>query len=140
MPYSRFLDITKDISDRMLQQYKRDKIFLSKILRELLFTITAKDNVDLNSSLNTATGHCHGTSMTLLQFPLSTCPGTIRNIGYELTVSKTLSKIVNKLPQSSTNVIQLNMSKAPLFSPVCRYNIPEFKPDVVEQGKKKQFH
>ena len=38
-------------------------------------------------------------------------------------------------------VIQLNMSKAPpLFAPVCRYNIPEFKPDVVEQGKEKEFH
>ena len=32
------------------------------------------------------------------------------------------------------------MSKAPLFAPVCRYNIPEFKPDVVDQRKEKEFH
>ena len=101
MPYSRILDITKDIEDRMLQQYEQDKVFLSKILPELLFTIIAKDNVDLNSSLNMATGLYDGTSMTVLQFPLSTCPGTMRNTEYELTVSKTLSKIVDKLPQSS---------------------------------------
>ena len=30
--YSRILDITKDIADRMLQQYERDEIFLSKML------------------------------------------------------------------------------------------------------------
>ena len=27
-----------------------------------------------------------------------------------------------------------------MFVPVCRYNIPQFKPDVVEQGKEKEFH
>ena len=112
MPYSRILDITKDIADCILQQYERDKVFLPKILRELLFTIIAKDNVDLNSSSNPAAGHYHGTSMTILQFPLSTYSGKIRNIEYELAVSKTLSKKVDKLPQSYPNVIQLNMSKA----------------------------
>ena len=95
MPYSRILDITKDIADCILQQYERDKVFLPKILRELLFTIIAKDNVDLNSSSNPAAGHYHGTSMTILQFPLSTYSGKIRNIEYELAVSKTLSKKVD---------------------------------------------
>ena len=75
-----------------MQQYERDKVFLPKMLRKLLFTIIAKDNVDLISSSNTATAHYHGTSMTVLQFPLSTCPGKIQNIEYDLTVSKTLSK------------------------------------------------
>ena len=88
------------------------------MLQELLFTIIAKDNVGLNSSSNTAAGHYHGTSMTVLQFPLSTCPGEIRSIEYEFIVSKTLSKKVDKLPQSYTNIIQLNMSKAPLFAPI----------------------
>ena len=78
--------------------------------------------------------------MTVLQFPLFTSPGKIQNIEYELKVSKTLSKKVDKLPQSYTNVIQLNMSKAPLFASVCRYNISEFKPDIVEQGKEEEFH
>ena len=114
IPYSRILDITKNIADCILQQYERDKVFLPEMLRELLFTIIAKDNVDLNSSSNTAAGHHHGTSMTALQFPLSTRPGKIRNIEYELTVGKTLSKKVDKLPQSYTNAIQLNMSKAPV--------------------------
>ena len=54
IPYSRILDITKDIADHILQQYKRDKVFLPKMLRGLLFTIIAKDNVDLNSSSSTA--------------------------------------------------------------------------------------
>ena len=85
-------------------------------------------------------GHYHGTSMTVLKFPLSTRPGKIRNIEYELTVCKILSKKVNKLPQSYTNVIQLNISKAPLFAPIFRYNIPECKPDVAEQGKEKDFY
>ena len=33
MPYSRILDITKDIADRMLQQYERDQVFLPEMLR-----------------------------------------------------------------------------------------------------------
>ena len=106
IPYSEILDITKDIADRILQQYERDKVFLPEMLRELLFAITAKDNAGLNSSSNTTGGHYHGTSMTVLQLPLSTRPGKIGTIEYELTVSKTLSKKVDKLPQSYTNVIQ----------------------------------
>ena len=109
------------------------RYFYSKCCKNFFFTFIARDNVDLNSSSNTAAGQYHGMSMTVLQFPLSTRPGKIRDIEYELIVSKTLSKKVDKLPQSYTNVMQLNMSKAPLFAPVCRYNIPEFKPDVVEQ-------
>ena len=109
------------------------------MLQDFLLTIIAKDNVDLNSSSNRAAGHCHGMSMTVLQFPLSTHPRKIRNIEYELTVSKTLPKKVDKLPESYTNVIQLNMSKALFFAPVCRYNIPEFRPDIAEQGKEKDF-
>ena len=109
------------------------RYFYSKCCKNFFFTFIARDNVDLNSSSNTAAGQYHGTSTTVLQFPLSTRPGKIRDIEYELTVSKTLSKKVDKLPQSYTNVIQLNVSKAPLFAPVCRYNIPEFNPDVVEQ-------
>ena len=54
---SRILDITKNIADRILQQYERGKVFLPEMLQELLFTIIAKDNVDLNSSSNTAAGH-----------------------------------------------------------------------------------
>ena len=61
-------------------------------MEKLLFTIIAKDNVDLNTSSNTVVGHYHGKSMTVLKFPLSIRPGKIRNIDNELTVSKTLSK------------------------------------------------
>ena len=105
------LDITKHNADRILQQYERDKVFLPEMLWELLFNIIAKDNADLNSSSNAAAGHYYGTSMTLLQLSLSACPGKIRNIEYELTVSKT-SKKVDKLPKSYTNVIKWNLYKA----------------------------
>ena len=50
------------------------------MLQKHLFSIIAKDNVDLNSSSNTAAGHYHGTSMTVLQFPLSTGQRKIQNI------------------------------------------------------------
>ena len=83
-----------------MQQYGRDKVFLPEILREILFAIVAKDNVDLNSFSNTAAGHYHGTSMTVLQFPLSARPGKAQNIGYVLTTQK-----VDKLLQSYTNII-----------------------------------
>ena len=47
------------------------------MLREILFTIITKDSVYLNSSSNAAAGQYHGMSMTVLQFPLCTCPGKI---------------------------------------------------------------
>ena len=70
------------------------------MLQKHLFSIIAKDNVDLNSSSNTAAGHYHGTSMTVLQFPLSARPGKAQNIEYVLTTQK-----VDKLLQSYTNII-----------------------------------
>ena len=36
--------------------------------RKGIFTVIAKDNIDLNSSSSTAISHCHGTSMSILQF------------------------------------------------------------------------
>ena len=87
------------------------------MLRELLFTIHTKDNVDLNSSSNTAAGHYHGTSMTVLQLSSFACPGKIRNIEYELTVSNTFSKKVDTLLKSYTNVIQWNLYKADTLGP-----------------------
>ena len=102
------------------------------MLQKHLFSIIAKDNVDLNSSSNTAAGHYHGTSMTVLQFPLSTGPRKIQNIEHELTVSKTLSK-------KPISYHRATLQKAPLLAPVCRYKISEFKTDVVEQSKRERI-
>ena len=102
------------------------------MLQKHLFSIIAKDNVDLNSSSNTAAGHYHGTSMTVLQFPLSTGQRKIQNIEHELTVSKTLSK-------NPISYHRATLQKAPLLAPVCRYKISEFKTDVIEQSKRERI-
>ena len=102
------------------------------MLQKHLFSIIAKDNVDLNSSSNTAAGHYHGTSMTVLQFPLSTGQRKIQNIEHELTVRKTLSK-------KPISYHRATLQKAPLLAPVCRYKISEFKTDVIEQSKRERI-
>ena len=69
IPYKRVLEITKDISDYNLMQYEIDNVFIPKQSQGNVFSVIAKDNIDLNASSTTAKSHYHGTSMSLLNFP-----------------------------------------------------------------------
>lgn len=42
------------------------------------FSVMIDDNIDVNSCSPTATKHFHGTSITLLQFPTETSPGSVK--------------------------------------------------------------
>ena len=74
IPYKRVLEITKNMAEYNLKQFDIDKDFITKIAYKNVFTVLAKDNIDLNVSSTSATNHCHGTSMTMLHFPTINAP------------------------------------------------------------------
>ena len=95
--YDRLLDITKDISEAMLKQYERDGVFLPSNLKMKPFTAIAKDNTDVNAKSSGASKHFHGTSMSVLQFPMTTQLISLPPIEIDKEQSK--SKSVDALPR-----------------------------------------
>ena len=77
IPYKRVLEITKNMTEYNLKHFDIDKVFIPKDAYKNVFTILAKDNIDLNASSTTATNHYHGTSMTMLHFPTINAPGEL---------------------------------------------------------------
>ena len=72
-----------------------------------MFTIIAKDNIDKNTSSNTASSHCHGIRKIVVQFPKADIPGdnlAIHSIndedGYDLM----------SIPSSYRNLFTLKFS------------------------------
>ena len=96
--YNRLLDITRDLANRILHQYKRDGVFTPCNL--------AKDNIDRNARSTTATKHYHGTSFSVFQFPSVAFPGDIISYPAELptTTKSSNSKNVDSLPSSCTEI------------------------------------
>ena len=96
--YDRVLEVTKDMGDSLVAQFKVHGVFVPGNLRSGVFTILAKDNVDSNATSSTATRHYHGTSMTIMQYP------TAGNTGVEVykpvsdDAAQTTSKKVESIP------------------------------------------
>ena len=67
--YNRLLDITRDLANQILHQYKHDRVFIPFNLKKTIFTIIAKCNINHNARSTTATKHYHGTSFSVFQFP-----------------------------------------------------------------------
>ena len=128
--YGRLLDITKDLSERLLSQYARDGVLLPSVLKQDIFTIIAKDNIGINAKSSTASKHFHGTSMSILQFPLTENPTPLPPIEIDPSnFQSSKSKKVNGLPESYANVkaisdIPVVPFKSPLFMSVCTVNMP----------------
>ena len=64
--YDWLLNITRDLSNQILNQYERDGVFIPCNLKKNIFTIIAKDNIDHNARSTTATN----TSFSVFQFHL----------------------------------------------------------------------
>ena len=104
--YNRLLDITRDLANRILHQYKCDGVFIPCNLKKNIFTIVAKDNIDHNARSTTATKHYHGTSFSVSQFPSVAFPDGMISYPDEFpTTTKTSnSKKVDSLPSSYTEI------------------------------------
>ena len=73
LPYKSLLKLSRDIANRMIFQYSRDRAF--RTLRKGILTIITNDNINQNSVSTTATRHYQGTSLTIFQFPTEENPG-----------------------------------------------------------------
>ena len=103
-------------------------------LRKSVFTVVAKDNTDFSATSSTAVKHFHGTSMTVMQFPVSD------NLSNSITLqecvqsnnekSKNNSKKVLKIPESYKTVKFLSVGKTPLHTLNISVDISEYCDNV----------
>ena len=92
--YDRLLDITRDLSKRVLNQCDRDGVFILCNLKKNIFTIIAKYNIDHNARSTAATKHDHGTSFSVFHFPSVAFPGDI--ISYPDELCTRLNQVIQK--------------------------------------------
>ena len=100
--YHRLLNITKNISEAVLEQYDRDGVFLPNNLKTDTFTVIPKDNLDINAKSSEASQHFHGTCMSVLQFPKAVELTPVPPIQFDSTTST--FKKVGHLPESYASV------------------------------------
>ena len=63
--YDRDLEISAQLGESVVAQYVEDGV----VLRKQLFTISAVDKIDHNTTATTAKTSFHGTSVSLFQHP-----------------------------------------------------------------------
>ena len=75
--YERILRVTLGLSKVTLNLFKHKKEAIPGNLRTSLLTIEVKDNIDKNSRCTISKSHCHGTSLSLFQFPSTVSHGLV---------------------------------------------------------------
>ena len=139
--YERCLEICDHIGSVLLNRYERDGVFVAGNLRLELFTIIAKDNIDLNARSTKIKDHFHGISMTQMQFPSKANPGINQEILYDLSSDDLHKKL--KLPDDYITFKDLPCgTKSPLFAPVCTSNIEykDFSHEMFDKGKSEEIY
>ena len=106
--YQRVLDITKNLYHSQRRQYERDGVLVPCVMRKNVFTILAKDNIDLNARSTDAKSHYHGTSLSGLQYPNQENPESI------------LLRTFEDLPTVFKN------HKSDISAPFCTVNLPSY--------------
>ena len=117
--YDRCVDICNHIATSLIDRYERDGVFTGNA-RKGLFTVIAKDNIDVNSKSTKVSTHFHGISMTIMQFLSETNHGsTIEDVLYDLS-KKSTRKL--KLPESYTEFKEIPFQTGKdLFYPVSTF-------------------
>ena len=75
LPYLRILEITEDIGIKTLKKYEINDCFVPDNIKNGIFTVVAKDTIELNARCTIIKSHFHGISMSILQFPSYSNPG-----------------------------------------------------------------
>ena len=104
----------------MVKKFDNDGVFTGNS-RKNLFTIIAKDNIDVNSKSTKVGQHYHLISMAIMQFLSNENYNGLQQTLYDLSKESSWKL---ELPESYTNFKQLPLKKhSPLFSPVSTYTI-----------------
>ena len=118
--YERCLDICDGIALSLLKKYENDKVFVSNSMRKELFTIVAKDNIDVNAKSTKVSSHYHGISFTIMQFLTKENCGVLQEKLYDFS-EKSTKKLI--LPEEYTEFKPLPFrTNTPLFYPTCTIN------------------
>ena len=116
--YDRFLSMSTEISNAVIERYEREGVVCPAKLRNEIFTTAAVDNIDHNPSSTTSQGSFHGTAISLVQHPL---PGNTGKPRYEDVISSTNSsnsRKISQLPSSFSEVPPLSQRTTELYAPV----------------------
>ena len=93
-------------------------MFIPTNLRKGCFVIFVMDNIDKNALANLIKSHYHGTSISLLQFPIDGQLGDELDRVDFVDVSNS-SKKLSPLPAEYTEPIKIPRSTAIFYAPLC---------------------
>ena len=110
--YDRVIELEDCIASSVSQQYKAEGVVAPSCLRKGLFTVGALDNIDHNLSSTTASSSCHGTGISLFQFPSNENLGITRSSPGFVDVSKK-----HYLPDGYAIVPAVSMSTSNVLVP-----------------------
>ena len=65
--YDRVLEISAQLGDAAVSRYEEEGVVCPPVLRKIIFTTAAMDNIDHNLTETTKTTSFHGTSISLFQ-------------------------------------------------------------------------
>ena len=136
-PYLTALGITKNIAENMIKEFEKLSCFVPRSTRRGIFTVIAKDNIDLNSRSYTATSHYHGTSMSLIQFS-----GEVKGTEYELSFpmdEKIMSFKISPLPEKYAKVNTYISDIPEYYAPKNNGPIPTLDLSILEIAVQHEF-
>ena len=104
---------------------ERYEVLVPCVMRKNVFTILAKDNIDLNARSTDAKSHYHSTSLSGLQYPNQENLGSMLQRTFENL--PTVSKKLESLPKKYSEVPELPSNhKSDISAPVCTVNLPSY--------------
>ena len=120
VPYLRILKIIKQTADAMLQQFKALKCFLPQRTQKSVFTLVAKENINLSSRSSTATMNYHGNGFVLLiqMHYAKESEGTVYNYIYTMDNVINLLKI-DSMPEEYSEISTFLSDLAVCYAPKC---------------------
>ena len=136
-PYLTVLGITKNIAEKMIKEFEKLGCFVPRSTRRGIFTVIAKDNIDLNSRSYTATSHYHGTSISLIQFS-----GEVKGTEYELSFpmdEKIMSFKISPLPETYAKVNTYISDIPEYYAPKNNGPIPTLDLSILEIAVQHEF-
>ena len=101
--YKRVLDILSGWAS-VAEIYRQNNQVIPRKLQSGLFTVFTKDNIDKNSSSDTASKHFHGTSICAFQAKETPMDGIDRNANMNIRFNNPTSTISFDLPSSYTDI------------------------------------
>ena len=114
--YDRFLSVSIEITNSVIERYEREVVCPSK-LRGELFTTAAVDNIDHNPSSTSFQSSFHGTAISLVQHPCNGQLGTPRDADVFDPSKPSTSKTISYLPSSYSEVTPMALATGDLNFP-----------------------